>query len=589
MSGSTYLRKRGQSRWGLIIKVAVLVLIVAPMILTSYIAFRYALDVPRTDSWDVIPILLEKQEAGTLSFGDFWAQHNEQRMLFPRLIMFGLAQLTGWNLKVGIGLNLALVFLIWLVLWRMLVITTGEIELPGAGWLLVLFAWTTFSTVPWENLIWELSGTLFFLNTLAALFAVWSLARWPGQWKGTVLAALAALVSMYSLGNGVLVWIVGLAMLMAGSPRKSVQILFWAAAGVASTGAYLWGYAHPSQIPDILLVLREPMDFLRYVFTLIGSPWHHSLRIVGSLGIIGVAAFSASTFWAFKQKRPITLRLLPWLAIGWLIILNALLIGLSRFAFGVRHAFAPRYITLTNLFWVSLAVVIVFLVWHYIEAFRDDRRTVRKLYAAGAFFLLLVTVGWADAYDDGIIILRQESREVQKHNMCVLSGCFYEECGYVLNITEEKFHERVALLRRLHAGPFRKVIARGGLDIKPAPSGTRPGAIETIVKERYGQGKSPLLRIKGWVQGEIGRSRPASIALFAEEVFLTIVPLNAVTAAAAPEGPKPDSMTIPWKVCISPDLLPEPTSRISAFTIFEDGRSAIRLESKPSVSPQGQE
>ena len=37
--------------------------------------------------------------AGTLCFADFFAQHNEHRILFPRLIFFGLGRLTHWNIR----------------------------------------------------------------------------------------------------------------------------------------------------------------------------------------------------------------------------------------------------------------------------------------------------------------------------------------------------------------------------------------------------------------------------------------------------------------------------------------------------------
>jgi hypothetical protein len=37
--------------------------------------------------------------AGTLGFADFFAQHNQHRILFPRLIFFGLGRLTHWNIR----------------------------------------------------------------------------------------------------------------------------------------------------------------------------------------------------------------------------------------------------------------------------------------------------------------------------------------------------------------------------------------------------------------------------------------------------------------------------------------------------------
>ena len=60
--------------------------------------------------------------AGTLGFADFFAQHNEHRILFPRLIFFGLGRLTYWNVRFELFVTwfLALVclFNIWQMTWR---------------------------------------------------------------------------------------------------------------------------------------------------------------------------------------------------------------------------------------------------------------------------------------------------------------------------------------------------------------------------------------------------------------------------------------------------------------------------------------
>jgi len=41
--------------------------------------------------------LIEKMYNGTLSFSDLLAQHNENRILFPRVVMLSIGSITRYN------------------------------------------------------------------------------------------------------------------------------------------------------------------------------------------------------------------------------------------------------------------------------------------------------------------------------------------------------------------------------------------------------------------------------------------------------------------------------------------------------------
>src|SRR5260370_28670478 len=87
-------------------RLARLLLIAVPPLLIGLLIFRDGVDVPFWDEWDGTSPLFEKMAAGTLGFAYFFAQHNEHRILFPRLIFFGLGRLTHWNIR-------AELFVIW--------------------------------------------------------------------------------------------------------------------------------------------------------------------------------------------------------------------------------------------------------------------------------------------------------------------------------------------------------------------------------------------------------------------------------------------------------------------------------------------
>jgi hypothetical protein len=564
--------------WTKLRRTLVLILIVVPMLSTTFLSMKYGLEVPRSDSWDVLPILLQRQAAGKLSFHDFWTQHNEQRTVFPKLAMYTVARLSRWNFKVHIGFNLVLAGLVLLVLWKLLSITVKE-DLRGLmPWLVVVCSWSTFSTVPWENLIWEISGTLFFMSSLAVTFSIWSLARWPWQWKGTVAAALGATVAMYSLGNGILLWVVGFGMLIVARPPRLAHLGLWIAWAGAATGAFFHKFAMPGHHPGLFAFLRHPGTFSQYVSTFMGAPWQHSLSVEAWVGFMGVAFFLGYTVWAWGRGGQVFQKLLPWLAIGWFVLLNALLTGLSRLNFGISHAFGPRYITTTNLFWFSFVILTFFILSYYIKANKNEPIVVKSLYLVGSAFFIIFTLGYADAYDDGIKILRQESQEVSSIYPCVFSGCFSVHCGNVLNIGPGKFQDRIEVLRRLQVGPFRTVVSTRDLKIVPAPNDSPAGQLESASWWRFSPVGEATLMIRGWTNNRINDEPVRRVVVVSNDRLIGHVPV-VTNASDATTGQESHGVkTSPWKVCVPQHSLGGKESTIKAYALKGQNKKAVKLQ-----------
>src|SRR5437588_542315 len=108
-------------------RLARLLLIAAPPLLIGFLIFRDGVDTPFWDEWDGTAPLFEKMAAGTLGFTDFFAQHNEHRILFPRLIFFGLGRLTHWNIR-------AELFVSWFLATRLLMLAQARSTLSRKWW-----------------------------------------------------------------------------------------------------------------------------------------------------------------------------------------------------------------------------------------------------------------------------------------------------------------------------------------------------------------------------------------------------------------------------------------------------------------------
>ncbi|EQD70080.1 hypothetical protein B1B_05187, partial [mine drainage metagenome] len=78
-----------------------LALAVTSLAALAYLGFvhRYGVNVPFKDEWAMVS--LDRLLAhGQLTVSALWAQHNENRMLFPNLLMLGLDHFSHFNTKV---------------------------------------------------------------------------------------------------------------------------------------------------------------------------------------------------------------------------------------------------------------------------------------------------------------------------------------------------------------------------------------------------------------------------------------------------------------------------------------------------------
>ena len=82
-------------------------LAICPVAYLLVFLIGFTVDVPYWDQWDLVP-LLQKMDDGSLSLNDLWSQHNEHRLLFPRLVMLVLARISDWNIYLEYAVSFVL-------------------------------------------------------------------------------------------------------------------------------------------------------------------------------------------------------------------------------------------------------------------------------------------------------------------------------------------------------------------------------------------------------------------------------------------------------------------------------------------------
>lgn len=342
---------------------ALILLSVLPPVLLLFALLRWHVEVPYLDQWELVP-LLEKFDAGELSFADLWAQHNEHRILLPKLIMLGLAAVTNWDTRY----ELAVSFVLASLLFVLLVIMVWRSVSSGRNWAasgaILLLSILVFSLNQWENwfLGWQLQV---FLAAVCAVGCLYCLVRAPGRPIWLMGAILLALAASCSFGTGVLMWPVGflLILLLREGPRRRL-LTVWGLATALCLVVYFNGLDTGINVSHGIAKPR-PSVYPAYVLKYLGAPvinWDGGraplLDLDGALAAVaGGVGLCVWAFLVWRMWRERSVNTVFWLSVGVFAIACAALTAFARAGdpMGSEQATSSRYITLASFLWYSIA------------------------------------------------------------------------------------------------------------------------------------------------------------------------------------------------------------------------------------------
>ena len=353
--------------------------------------------VPMGDEWtEIDAIATAPHHQPPLTW--LWAQHNEHRVVFYRLLL--LADIHLFHGKHWI--SFWSMFAVQCALLGLLVWLLRREGLRGTLWRAItgLGAFCLFSPSQWQNFGWAfqisflLPGFFFTLALLGLLEYERSAGPSKRRWIYLGLSILAASAATYSNGNGVVVW--PLLFSAAAVLRLRLRVLLaYAVSGFAVIGSYLYHYASPPYHSSPWQSIRHPLALLDYTFKYLGvalPPWikiRDALAV--STGAFGLLAALAAAAWVLT--RPQWRKPLPVVLLGLMFysLTTAFITALGRIGFGADQAFESRYQTYNLLFWFS-----VFTLWLLIvDEMAPFLRTamliaspIVMLFAAGMLFPL---------------------------------------------------------------------------------------------------------------------------------------------------------------------------------------------------------
>lgn len=328
-----------------------------PAAFTAWAVLRYAVYVLYWDDWTHV-YLLSLFMKGTASLADFWAMSNEHRPFFPRLLFIPLMRLTRWDPLYGLVLNYFLAVSAWCVTVLMVWRERAALGEKNFLWLPGVIAVFIFSLRQSENWVW-LSETVYFLPALLAAAAVYLLSQPVLNWKTFGFALACSLAASASFATGFILWPAGFLILcFAGMSRvrRLKALLLWTAAAVLMTGFYLQGYEAPPHHP--MPLYRAGVIFL-YLCHYLSSALTADNGSSFVPGLFGLLLFGGFCHYLFRSRLYSSRVTAAVSSPGVFAVLNGLLTAVGRAGFGVQQAMAPRYVTFSCYFWISLVFLSV--------------------------------------------------------------------------------------------------------------------------------------------------------------------------------------------------------------------------------------
>ncbi len=208
-----------------------------------WLILHYGVNVPYQDGWSDVTVIQHPS-----SWSNLWAQHNEDRLFFPRLVVIALAHTTHFDVRIEELLSGVL-----LVIATFLIIGAHKRRSSTTPWLyycpVVLLA---FTAAQYGAALWGFQ-LAWYLVLVAMALAVFALDRVNLTGPFLVLAIGAAIVGSYSSVQGLLIWPVGIALLFYRRRDRQIWVV-WFAAGAVTSLLYVYhlNIAAGSALPSAL-------------------------------------------------------------------------------------------------------------------------------------------------------------------------------------------------------------------------------------------------------------------------------------------------------------------------------------------------
>jgi hypothetical protein len=236
---------------------------VVPVVVYFWTLHRYSLNVIVGDQWADLVVIGHSYTHG-FDWSSLWAQHNENRILFPNLIVLLLAYTTHFNIQVEEYLSATL-----LVGSTVLIIWAHKRRSPSAPWLYYCpVALLAFSIVQYQNALWGFQMA-WYLVVFSLAAAVVLLDRPSLTWIYFIGSITAGIVGSFSSLGGLLIWPAGV-VLLYHRRRRSAYVRIWIASAIAALILYFVNF-NPNTTPEHSFIWHHPVAAVKFYLFALGD------------------------------------------------------------------------------------------------------------------------------------------------------------------------------------------------------------------------------------------------------------------------------------------------------------------------------
>jgi hypothetical protein len=289
------------------------------------------------DQWDDINVIAHP------TLRNIWAQHNEDRIVFPNLIVLALAHTTHFNIHIEDYLNGIL-----LTASAALLVMTHKRRAPATPWLfyvpvaVVMFSFVQVGNtlfgfqLAWYLIMLTLAGTLYLLDNPKL------------SWLIFIGAIVLAFVGSLSSLQGLLIWPTGLILLFYRR-RANRLLVVWFASAIATVLLYSYHFSSTVGGTNNSYVFSHPVTSLEFFFSVIGDvvgeqlPFYGRNNVVMAFGVV-IVAVAIWVMVVYGSRRDDSGSLIG-VALTCFGLLFAVTITTGRTAYGLWYADSSRYST----------------------------------------------------------------------------------------------------------------------------------------------------------------------------------------------------------------------------------------------------
>ena len=328
---------------------------------------KHWVDIPIWDEWDTPGETLLHLAQHQLTWIDLFAQHNESRKFFPRLIYIALTWLLGWDVRSG----MALTFLSALALSVFLLV-----RLRDAGKNLgapALFAWLVinallFAPSGYENFLCGYSFEIFLpVLALAGCIAI-NLSDRPLGAK-VLWNSVLATIATYSFAHGMIIWALAVPIPRSSERQRpdwlrrwALWFLIYALAGTIAISCYFTGYKRPDIFPPSTSLLEAPL-LARFIITWLGAVLKsectnpHLAGFLAAIALFIACLLSVFFIWRNKHFRKLYY---PWFLLAGFSLGSGLVTALGRASLGIDAVFFQALVGFSS-YRYNLTSVLVYI------------------------------------------------------------------------------------------------------------------------------------------------------------------------------------------------------------------------------------